>query len=478
MTRPEKAKVGIFLIGCQRFRKLGDGTKHGVYEIRKERYAETFVKQIGKIADPVFPGIAYGRNDVEKAMRMFFSEKVDCVICTFLSWSEDFSWISFLRDMYDIPLLLYLQAMPRTSYSDTRDEDDFVEFLAQGGLVGSLECSGSIARFGRKIEIVLDEPPQAEKRIDAFVRASHARAKLRNARFGLIPCYNEIMWSTYVSPYDIFAKIGPELKFISYAHLKEEIESIPDSDATSYMKDIASLYPVEKDVDKRLFLESARASLALATIGKRLELDALVLNDVSPELFRAIGLRPGFYHPSFNERNSVLVPEGDLGAGTIVYILKQLTGGHVNYTEPFYVNNAENTFSAGHAGPNDHTDGRFRKLVRVSRDVRFAKTSYKYAGAPFAWYRIPPGKKTFAHFSEGNGKYKIVCFTAESLPGKHTLCSYSHSDFRPDMPVTKLFEKVISTGTTQHFAVAEGDLREELSLFARINGFEYHEPGK
>ena len=80
-----------------------------------------------------------------------------------------------------------------------------------------------------------------------------------------------------------------------------------------------------------------------------------------------------------------------------------------------------------------------------------------------------------AHFSEVDGRYKIVCFTAESLPGKHSLCSYSHSDFRPDIPVARLFEKIISVGTTQHFALVEGDLRSELSLFAKINDFEYHE---
>ena len=380
--------------------------------------------------------------------------------------------------MYDIPLLLYLPVIPSASFSDTRDENDFVEFLAQGGLVGSLECSGSISRLSRKVEIIVDESPLAEKRIGQFARASHARSKLRSARFGLLPNYNEIMCSTYINPYDIFAKIGPELNFISYARLKEEIKSIPDRDAIKYVHEISSLYIVEKDVDKRLFIESARASLALAAIGKKLELDALILNDVNPELFKTIGLRPGFYHPSFNERNSVLVPEGDLGAGTIVYALKQLTGKHINYVEPFYMNSAKNTFSAGHAGPNDHTDARFRKLVRVSRDIRFANTSYKYAGSPFAWYRIPPGQKTLAHLSEANGGYKIVCFTAESLPGKHSLCSYSHSDFKPDIPVSSLFEKIISVGTTQHFAVVEGDIRKELSIFAKINDFKYDEIGK
>ena len=113
--------------------------------------------------------------------------------------------------------------------------------------------------------------------------------------------------------------------------------------------------------------------------------------------------------------------------------------------------------------------------MRISPDVRFAKSPYKYAGAPFAWYRIAPGLKTFAHLSEANGRFKIVCFTAESLPGEHALCSYCHSDFKPETPVTELFENVIKTGTTQHFAVVEGDLRTDLALLARINNFEFYQ---
>ncbi|MFA6568738.1 MAG: hypothetical protein WCS96_11045 [Victivallales bacterium] len=471
----EKPKVGLLFIGCQRFRKLGEGCQSGDYEMRRGKFVESLIGQLGVLAECAFPGIIYDRAGADKAIRFFREEKVDCVLCSFLSWSEDATWIYFLREMYGIPLVYYLPVLDRMPYQNTRDENDFVEFLAQGGLVGSLVGSGSVARFNLKIEVITDDFESARPRLDAFFRAARARSRLRSASFGLLANYNEIMWSTYIDPYDIFARIGPELHFISYAQLQEEISNIGNTAAEAYMAELAQLYTVEPDVDKRLFLESVRASLALAAIRDRFQLDALVLNDVSPELFRTIGLRPGFYPLSFHEHDSVLVPEGDLGAGIMVYLLRQLTGRHISYVEPFYMEKANGTFAAGHAGPHDYTDERCRHLVRIARDVRFAKTSYKYAGAPFAWYRIPPGKKTLAHFSEANGRYKIVCFTAESLPGKHTLCSYSHSDFKPDMSVARLFEEIISIGTTQHFAVVDGDLRAELSLFAKISDFEYHE---
>ena len=469
-----KPKVGILLVGCRRFRKLGAGCESGTYEERRGRFGAELTAQLGGLAECAFPGIAYEREDMEKAILFFLQEKVDCVICTFLSWSEDSPWIAFLRDMFDIPLALYLPAREKMPYSDTRDENDFIEFLAQGGLVGSLEGSGSIPRLSRKFEVIVGKFEDAKSRLAAFISASHAKAQLRRARFGLLPVYNRIMCSTYVDPYKVFSRIGPELEFISYAALKAATDAIGDDTADAWVAELSAQYPVEPDVDPRLFRESARASLALGVLRDQHELDALILNDVDQELFQTIGLRPGFYPPTFHAHDAILTPEGDLGAGTMLYILRQLTGKHVNYVEPFYVEQGGNTFSAGHAGPHDYTDERFADHVRISRDTRFAKTSFKYAGAPFAWYRIPAGRKTFAHFSEGKDNFKIICFTAEALPGEHALCSYSHADFRTEGPVSELFEKILRVGTTQHFAVVEGDVRDKLEIFAGINGYDFY----
>ncbi len=471
--KKNKAKIGILMVGCRRFRKLGSGCESGTYEERRGRFAAELTVQLGGLAECAFPGVAYEREDMERAILFFLQEKVDCVICTFLSWSEDSPWIAFLRDMFDIPLALYLPARDKMPYSDTRDENDFIEFLAQGGLVGSLEGSGSIPRLGRKLEVIIGKFADAKSRLSAFISASHTKVQLRRARFGLLPVYNRIMCSTYVDPYKVFSRIGPELEFISYAALKAAADAISDETSDAWVAELSAQYPVEPDVDPRLFRESARASLALGALRDQHELDALILNDVDQELFQTIGLRPGFYPPTFHAHDAILAPEGDLGAGTMLYILRQLTGKHVNYVEPFYVEQGGNTFSAGHAGPHDYTDERFADHVRISRDTRFAKTAFKYAGAPFAWYRIPPGQKTFAHFSEGKDNFKMVCFTAEALPGEHALCSYSHADFRTDGPVSELFEKILRVGTTQHFAVVEGDVRDKLEMFAGMNGYDF-----
>ena len=39
----------------------------------------------------------------------------------------------------------------------------------------------------------------------------------------------------------------------------------------------------------------------------------------------------------------------------------------------------------------------------------------------------------------------------------------------------QLFEQILKVGTTQHFAVVDGDYREELALFCEMMGIEFHD---
>jgi L-arabinose isomerase len=282
------------------------------------------------------------------------------------------------------------------------------------------------------------------------------------------------MWSTYIDPYNVFTRIGPEIRFISYSGYADVIAAVDNAEMLDYKKELLSQYQIMDDVDDIKFEASVRASLALAKLAAQYNIDTMVFNDIDPAMFRLIGLRAGFYHPWFNEQRSVLVPEADMGAGLITYILKLLSDKHVNFIEPFHIESAYGTFAGGHAGPNDHNDPGFRRNVVIARDVRFAKTNYKYAGAPFAWYRISPGRKTMAQLIECNGVYKLICTLVDSLEGEHLLATYSHSIFKPLVPVEKLFEQILKIGATQHFALVDGDYCDELRILADLMDFEFY----
>ena len=472
--KQRKPKAGLFLIGSPRFKNLS-GPKRGSYGEKKETVAAQIVESLSFL-DLKYPGIIYEREDAQRAIDLFFAEKVDFIIAEFMSWSEDFAWIRFLRDCPDIPIIFCNVAKPRMAFDTTLDEDDFIEYLCSGTLVGSLEASGSIARVPRRnVKTVMGTREQVNEQIRIFARAAYTKAILRQSNVGLMANMNEAMWSTYIDNYDIFTKIGPEMHYIPSSDYKDAIDSLTDARVKEYADSLTSRFRMMEDVDYEKFIGCVKASLAIKTLAEERDIDVYIYNDIDPSTFKVAGCRAGFYHDWFNENCSVLVPEADTGAGLATYILKLLSGGlHVNFIEPFHIEDEFGTFAGGHAGPNDHTDLRWKDNVLIARDVRFAKTKYKYAGAPFGWYRISPGLKTVAGLFEQDGKYKLVCFRAESLPGEHILATYSHSIFRPEVPVKSLFHQLLEIGVTQHYAITDGDWTRELEAFAGIMGFEYY----
>lgn len=474
----EQPKAGLLLIGSPRFRNLGEGLNRGTYSERKGSDVEGVLNSLRGELQVVFPGIVYEREEMQEAMLLFYKENVDFVIVEFLSWTEDFAWIRFLRDMPEVPILFVNPVKDAMTFENTLDEDDFIDFLCSGTLVGSLEASGSIPRVNRKnVKVVMGSREELKDQILCFSRAAKVRNVLREANFGLLANYNELMWSTYIDPYNLFAKIGPELRYISYSTFADEVHGVSDAEAQAYKEELMAKHRVMEDVDPVKFLESVRASIGMARLAEQMNIDTMVFNDLDAAMFKLIGLRAGFYPSWFNENLSVLVPEADMGAGIMTFIMKILTGKHVSFIEPFHIEAKNNTFAGGHAGPNDYTDPNYAGNMIIARDVRFAKTNYKYAGAPFAWYRIPPGRKTMAHFSENNGKYKLICTLVDSLEGEHILASYSHGIFRPLVPVKELFSDILKIGANQHYALVDGDYRAELSDLAGMMGFEYHEIG-
>ncbi|MDR1789591.1 MAG: hypothetical protein LBR12_04525 [Opitutaceae bacterium] len=473
--KSRRPKAGILQFASPRFKALGAGTKRGTYADRKNIESPAILAEWEKSADLVFPGIIYSRADAEAAMTRFFAERVDFIIAEFLSWSEDFAWIRFLRDCPQIPILFVNASVPQVSFTDTLDEDDFIEYLCRGTLVGSLEAAGSAARLQRPLlTTIAGTRPQLSRQAAVFAAAARARSLLRHSTVGLLANLNEAMWSTYIDPYNLFAKLGPETRFIPYSTYADAIADIPEPEFIAYKSDLLSHYKKMPDVEDSKLDASIRASIALAHLAASYETDLMAFNDIDQAMFKLIGLRAGFYHPWFNQNRSVLVPEADIGAGLATYLLKLLTNQHVNFIEPFHIESAPGTFAAGHAGPNDHNDPAWRQNVLIARDVRFAKTNYKHAGAPFAWYRIPPGLKTIAQLTEDNGRYKMTCALVESLPGPHLLATYSHSIFKPvGASPEKFFEQILRVGTTQHFALVDGDWRPHLRQTAALLNLDF-----
>jgi len=471
MNLKRKPKIGLLLIGAERFCPLGEGTVDGTYLERKQKERSTYMNAFDGQADMVASGVVCTRPEAEQWAKRFYNEHVDCVVAIFLSWAEDESWIAFLRELYPVPLMLASVVRDSLSITDTNDENQFVDFLSAGAMVGFLVASGSLKRFGRPMTCVeVGTLAMLVPKIMTFANAAKTRSILMDSKISLLASYNRAMWSTYVDPYRVFQDIGPELDFLSVADLCGEIEGIPDEKVAAVLQELKTNYRMMDNVDEEKFAASVRATLAMEKLALAAGTDLLVLNDIDTTLFRHVGLRPGFT-PTSKEIELVTVPEGDIGGGLAVYILHALTGKVANFIEPFYIDYENGGFVAGHAGPNDYTE--CPENMIIARDERFAKSQWKYAGAPFAWYVFPEGEKTMLHVSEENGRLKCVATVVECLPTKHYLASYSHANFRHrSLPPHELFRRIGEVGVNQHYAIAPGNVLAEIKMLSHLMGFD------
>ena len=190
-------------------------------------------------------------------------------------------------------------------------------------------------------------------KIRIYSKAAKARTILRGSNLGLMANMNEAMWSTYIDNYDLFTKIGPEIHYLPYSEYGEYINNLKEGEIKEYADELTTKYEMMDDVDHDKFIGCVKATLAIKDMAKDHDIDVFVYNDIDQATFKTAGCRAGFYPNWFNENTSVLVPEADIGAGLITYVLKLLSGEHVNFIEPFHIENDFETFAGGHAGPND-----------------------------------------------------------------------------------------------------------------------------
>ena len=467
-----KPKMGLLLMASELFRGRGEGTENGSYPQRKQLEAEKMLMDCRQIAEVSFPGIVMTADDIRRAIDVFTADNVDYVLAVYLSWAEDFHWARFLRDMPPCPVLFMNLVHDCIELGDTFTEDQFTKCLGYGGLVGALEASGTATRFQRPMlfrgtgtwEQILD-------RAKIFGRAAHARMLLKDAKFGLLSSFNELMWSTYVDPFSVFSQLGAELHFVPFSEVARYVDEVSDEEAKRIMKELAEKYEVMPDVDEVKFLASVRASIGMERMAEAHDLDLLILNDIDNEMCRLLGLRPGFW-PTPSCKGTLIVPEGDVGGGIACYLLKVLGEGHVNYIEPFHIDKPTDTFEAGHAGPNDYTDPRGK--CKIATDVFLSNTPWKYSGAPFGWYTFPEGEKTMLHCSQQDGKFQLISSMVEVLPSEHRLATFSHGRFRPiGQSCAELFNKLVGIGVTQHFGIVDCDCRKALEDLAQMLDFHY-----
>lgn len=469
----EKPKVGLLTLTGEWFSQIG--ADKGCYKnLPKliEKDAQKINKTLEKDLDIVNPGIVNSRKKLNHTLKKFKEEDINLLVICYLIWGENYFVIEALKELPEIPLLLWcyspFQQLPRTM--------NMVDLFRSCGSVGAVQASGPLKRMRKNFGFVFGSYKNNEtiKKIVDYSQAAKLASELKRATIGILPSECDQMTGTFVDEVRLKKEMGPEIKYISVKQYHLLARKIPEEEIKEYVKELKNSYKICGVSDKALF-KSARASLGLAKVVEEFNLDALALQDLDEELHRVFGLRPCLYVPSLFEK-AVVSMEADVGAAVALLILKKLTGKPPMYTEIFTFDEKENTILAGHAGIHNINLAADKSKIKITLDKEYLESETETAWMQFI---AKPGKVTMLSLFCDVERFKMVISSGDSLPasrqagpGKEKLDGSPHIYIKLKIPLKEFFEGMVKTGMTQHWGIVHEDVVNKLEYLAEILGLE------
>jgi len=178
--------------------------------------------------------------------------------------------------------------------------------------------------------------------------------------------------------------------------------------------------------------------------------------------------RPCLYLPSVFESGIVVGMEGDLLGTVAQLVLSRLSGQPTMFTEIFTYDETKNEILVGHAGMRDIRLARSRSAVTITPDYEYPREE---AGVWMA-FSVRPGPVTLLSIASTTDGIHFVVTKGEALPSEGRLQGYPNALVKLDTPLRSFFKVTTGVGTTQHWALAPGDLRKRVPQLASILGLQ------
>ncbi len=466
-TATERPKLGIVFFAAKWFEEVVLGNDDAAHEFNRFMKEDTGVitSRLSRDFELVECPVVTSMEKARAAAHRLLTEDVDALILCFIVWSEDEYLLPF-RDIMTIrPAINWIY----TPYTRAPKKSDVMTLFRNSGIVGTFEGFGVLKKMGVNVFYVTGNSADEETyaRIGTIVRAARVSRELKTVKLGILPYRNNQMIVTYVDEFRLYSSIGPVVEYISVRQFKEAADSIPDAQVKAYVRDIKAMFRIDRRVTDENLRVSARASLGMEKLIFDRNLDALALSDLNEELLEVIGLRPVLYPEKLARSDRLVGIEGDLGCTTAMVILRKLTGNPVMFTEVFNYDEVDNTIVTGHAGPGNYLLAEDTSQVTITPDYELMDSSSDISGV-WMEFKAKPGRVTILNNLCTQDNFQFTILGGESLGGDLRLEGYPHFCINIDPDINEFLLSNAANGTSHHWAVVHGDVREELSCLADI----------
>lgn len=385
-------------------------------------------------------------DHVAPALHMLRTISYDAIVALVVSWVEAPLFVATLRPFFNEPILLW----SHTIFSEN----------GVGLTLGALPAAGVLRETLEEMEArfafvygMPEELPLLES-IRKFVHAASARRKLAEARIGLLGYASMGMYTGTIDHAQLRRQLGPEIDHLDQYEVVVRYEKIGDQEVEGWLKE-AERWQLGEGVTPADLRKAFRMALAIERIAQERAWDAFTVK-CQYELSRTFGLAPCLPLSILGDRH-VVSCEGDLPLVVSQLILHYLTGEPTSYGD---LHNATPThILLGACG--------FAPLCYAAAAPVINKHTALYEGllnsSPYK-----PGRVTLLRLGARRGHFKlhVAAGNAELPPPFHEVgCpTYPFVNVALDGSTADFMQHVPS----QHYAIAYGDVREEIAILCRL----------
>jgi len=459
-----KPKIGLVVMANEWFWKYKMFGSEFLELIEKD--AESIRIKLSEFADVVDMGIVLNEKQAIDAIRNIKSGDADLLLACPIIWTSDLPFIDMLKETpRDMPIILWFYS----PYERLPSKLSVSDFIRATGTVGAFQFSNVLKHERRKFMVVVGTKGEDRvyKEIYEYSKATRVAKELKNMKIGLLPWRYPDIANTWCDEFKITSRLGPKVVRISVSELYKVAQGIAEEEVNSFVNELKEKYEVR--VSERSLRASARASLGLAKVFDKYDLNAVAIQDLEDELHELLKTRPCLYVASIFEKGRVVGMEGDIHTVMAMLILRKLTGQPVLFAEVYMFDKVENVMPMGHTTMLDINIAKNPREIKIIPDCEYE--SFDEVEGAYMYFTGKEGIVTLLSLVDDVDNYRLIIGRGESIPiNGARIDGYSHILVRPSLPVEEFLKKAAEAGAGQHWAVVYGDHVSILEKFADLTG--------
>ncbi len=345
-------------------------------------------------------------------------------------------------------------------------------WMENGRLVTTADQAGTTAirpameamgyRFSYVYSVIGKEPPL--KKIDGYLRAANAAARLRHARVGSMGYRDMLLYGTQFEGNSMRGQLGVEVEPFEMLEMVQNIEHLDEKDIEKLVGEMEKEWTYQLPCDREVLVKGAKYALALAKKIRERGYDAVTLIDVDG-MKKLMGYPPAIVFMLLEKLCGVMTtPENDVMGNVTQLMLSYLTGQNIHYME--YYEFFEDSMLIGTPD--------YVPASAIKGDITMLPTAFGLLSASLLNVsKVKDGYVTCARLFYKNGKYCMHLYTAEARQPM-AWQEFGWTDPIPQLCSLQVFpdsctvEEFAQKVSGQHVLLAYGDHMDEIEQLCAL----------